>query len=120
MDNGSQIQLNLGSIKPNLEFRDLSSLKGKSDAEAGKDLALGVCSRCHVVADIQHLPKPPVRNVPSFFALADDPGKTEFYLRSFFRTPHRVMPNFMLTAQEIDDIVAYIFSLKGHRHHRAK
>lgn len=82
------------------------------DAEAGKELALGVCSRCHVVADIQHMPTPPVPDVPAFQELANDSSKTEFYLRSFFRTPHRVMPNFMLSADEIDNIVAYIFSLK--------
>ena len=58
------------------------------------------------------MPKPPVRNVPTFFELAEDSSKTDFYLRSFFRTSHRVMPNFMLTPEEIDNIIAYIFSLK--------
>ncbi len=83
------------------------------NADGGRAIALSTCSQCHVVALKQRRPAPPVPNVPSFYALANDSGKTEFYLRSFFRTPHKVMPNFMLTAKETDDILAYLRSLKG-------
>ncbi len=88
------------------------AMEPMGSVEDGRRLALDVCAQCHVVAETQRPPRPPVPNVPSFFALADEPRITEFYLRSFFRTPHRVMPNFMLTADEIDNIVVYIFSLK--------
>ncbi len=81
--------------------------------EEGRRLALGVCAECHEVAEKQRPPRPPVPNVPSFYDLSDDPAVTPYYLRAFFRTPHRNMPNIMLSRDETDNIIAYIQSLKG-------
>jgi len=83
------------------------------DPAAGQRIALDSCARCHVVAESQPRPRPPTVDVPSFFDLAEEARVTEFYLRSFFRTSHRAMPNFMLTGEEADDIISYIFSLRG-------
>jgi mono/diheme cytochrome c family protein len=77
----------------------------------GRDLAIDWCSECHLVAAEQ--PNVPSDAVPSFFAVADRASTTEMSLRAFLTTPHGEMPNIMLSREQIDDIVAYILSLKG-------
>ena len=82
------------------------------DPALGKEMALALCTDCHFVAADQTAP---VRSVgPSFYALAEDPAVTEFRLRVFLmQTPHPVMPNFILTDPEADDLAAYILGLRN-------
>jgi len=82
------------------------------DAQRGFQLALKVCEECHIVADGRNRRQPPARGAPSFFDLAKNPRVTPFYLRAFFRTPHRKMPDLILKAGERDDVIAYIMSLR--------
>ena len=78
-----------------------------ADAERGKQFARRVCSVCHVVFSGQ---RPGVPPAPSFRSIAKS---------SQFRTKgaqllwekHGTMPNFALTADESDDVAAYIKSL---------
>ena len=79
--------------------------------QAGEMLALGWCARCHLVAEGQETT--PMLGAPAFIEVAETPGVTEFWLRAFLVTPHELMPNFILTPEETDDIVAYILSLKA-------
>ena len=76
----------------------------------GETFALEVCATCHVVSDRQV--SVDIVGLPSFREVANDPSRTEFWLRTFLRTPHFEMPNFILTQAESDDIVAYVGSLK--------
>jgi mono/diheme cytochrome c family protein len=80
-------------------------------AAAGKELGLKWCSECHVVARDQ--PKAPTDAAPSWYEIANDPSTTEAGLHAFFATPHKQMPNIMLTREETDEIIAYIQSLKS-------
>jgi hypothetical protein len=41
------------------------------------------------------------------------PATTSMSLHVFLLTPHANMPNYHLTPQEIDDVVAYILSLRS-------
>jgi mono/diheme cytochrome c family protein len=82
------------------------------DVQRGFQLALKVCEECHIVADGRRRPKPPAPGAPSFFELAKLPRVTAFYLRAWFRTPHRNMPDLILPRAERDDVIAYILSLK--------
>jgi hypothetical protein len=50
---------------------------------------------------------------PSFFEIAKQRRVTAFYLRAFFRTPHKNMPDLILPRGERDDVIAYILSLKS-------
>jgi mono/diheme cytochrome c family protein len=77
---------------------------------AGKVLAKGWCAHCHVVSEDQRIA--PVEGVPTFFAVANDPSTTDTSLRVFLVSPHVVMPDFMLTRKETDEIIAYILSLR--------
>ena len=82
------------------------------DPQRGFQLALKVCEDCHVVADGRSRKKPPAADAPSFFDLAKQQRVTPFYLRAFFRTPHRNMPDLILPRSERDDVIAYILSLR--------
>jgi mono/diheme cytochrome c family protein len=79
-------------------------------ATRGKEMALELCTECHFVAADQTA----LRGVngPSFYDLSEDSAVTEFSLRVFLtQTPHPVMPNFIFTDQEADDLAAYILGL---------
>jgi mono/diheme cytochrome c family protein len=82
------------------------------NVQRGFQLALKVCEECHIVADGRRRPNPPAQGAPSFFELAKQPRVTAFYLRAFFRTPHRNMPDLILPRTEREDVIAYILSLK--------
>ena len=76
----------------------------------GLDLALRVCANCHAVAVGETVS--PVSAAPSFEDVADTPGMTGMALSAFLSTPHRTMPNLILTPEEIGDVTAHILSLK--------
>lgn len=81
------------------------------DPALGRKLALEVCQECHHVEAGQRegeLPDP-----PAFQNLADDPAMTPLALRVFLTTPHTNMPNLILTDAEVDNVIAYIQSLKS-------
>ncbi len=82
-----------------------------ADTSAGKAVAQKLCINCHIVE-----PGGAVQNaapdVPSFAAISDKAGQTEQHLRAFIMNPHPPMPEVQLTTYELDNIVAYILSLK--------
>jgi mono/diheme cytochrome c family protein len=87
----------------------LVPVAARADAAAGERLARQWCISCHVIdstGPATTLPQGP----PSFPIIAGhlDPGQ----IRSFLTNPHGAMPNLALTRAEIDDLVAYIESLK--------
>ena len=80
------------------------------DVGLGHDLARKVCAECHRVEKGQTGRK--FVAVTAFQVLANNPAKTALSLRVFLKTPHRNMPDFLLTEAEIDSVIAYIHSLK--------
>lgn len=80
---------------------------GAGDKAEGAKIAKRWCSGCHAVG------RGPMSSdkAPAFVALATDPSKTEGYLKGWISNPHPPMPNFNLSRQRIDDLVAYIRSL---------
>jgi mono/diheme cytochrome c family protein len=82
---------------------------------SGHEFALQVCSACHMVARDQRskpILKPPAL---SFSTIANRPKTTEPFLRQFLSTPHGKMPNPELADFQIDEVVAYLLSLKSKR-----
>lgn len=77
---------------------------------AGQKLAQEQCSDCHAVDQ----PTQASQKAPSLTAIANMRSTTSMSLHVFLQTPHYKMPNYRLTSQEIDDVVAYILSLHGH------
>ena len=93
-----------------------SALSAAGDAQAaaprGENLVQSWCSQCHSVKPDQTSPNPAA---PRFPDVAAEPSMTEYALRAFLKTPHPTMPNIMMNADDIDDIVSYILSLRPRR-----
>jgi len=67
------------------------------------------CARCHAIAPGRTSPE---AGIPSFMRMAADPENTRTALRQFITIPHFEMPPQSLTTAEIDDVIAYILSLR--------
>jgi mono/diheme cytochrome c family protein len=77
----------------------------------GQEIAERACAGCHATNGGQRSTIQGT-DVPSFRAIATQPNQTPQTLQSFIMTPHRPMPGIPLTLAEIDDVAAYILSLK--------
>lgn len=80
------------------------------DLTPGRELASRLCAECHDIGDGA---KPARRYAPSFSAIMRDPAVSELSLRVFHRSAKEEMPNFLLSSEQIDDIVAYMLSLRS-------
>ena len=79
---------------------------------AGERFALTVCAECHMVKVGQSgLYR---ADAPPFPDMAQMPSTTALSLRVFLQTPHarRNMPDLVLTESQMDDVIAYILSLR--------
>lgn len=79
-----------------------------ADKEQGETLVRQWCEACHhaggnrSASDI----------APPFGQIANDAAYTDTRLRGWLHEPHPPMPNFELDRRSIDNIIAYIRSLK--------
>ena len=80
------------------------------DAKRGQTLAQTVCAECHAVEKGQ--PRSRNGHAPTFETLATTPGMTPMALMVALRTSHKEMPNLVLKNQEVDDVIAYVATLK--------
>jgi mono/diheme cytochrome c family protein len=80
------------------------------DVAAGRALAKTWCDNCHVVDPAQQTGTS--TGAPTFSAIAAMRSTTPLGLHVFLQTPHDRMPDLHLSRAEIDDVVAYILSLK--------
>ena len=81
------------------------------DARKGLAFAQKVCAECHGVAPGQLV----LAAAPTFRAIANTPGMTALALTVFLRTPHRNMPNLVISDSDRDNVIAYILSLRDKR-----
>jgi mono/diheme cytochrome c family protein len=79
-------------------------------AANGYALAKTWCAGCHFVEPREMHAKD---TVPSFAAVAAMKSTTQLSLDAFLQTSHHNMPDWRLTRQQVDDVVAYILSLRG-------
>lgn len=80
-------------------------------AKQGMELAREVCAECHAVESGQIFSPNP--KAPTFDDIAGTPGMTATALSVALRTPHRDMPDLILSSEQISAISAYILSLKN-------
>lgn len=80
------------------------------DVRSGQRLAAAWCANCHQVAPGG--PGPANDAAPTLTAIARMTSTTSMSLRVFLQTPHANMPDYRLTREQLDDVVAYILSLK--------
>jgi cytochrome c2 len=83
---------------------------GLGDSSQGHELARAVCAECHRVEKGQKSRK--LSFAKAFQEIANNPARSELSLRVFLRSPHRNMPNLVLSEAETDNLIAYILSLK--------
>jgi mono/diheme cytochrome c family protein len=79
------------------------------DPPVGRSLAVRWCMACHVVEPNQSMA---TDNAPSFRAIATRPDTTARSLDRYLSRGHTLTPDFSLTSQERDALVAYILSLR--------
>lgn len=101
-----------------------TSVKAEDSSDAiaaGRQLALQVCSVCHVVAPNQEFAPGLEQQTPSFEAIANRPDMSVEFLRKFITTTHwdektipMTMPNPMLSDEQITQVSSYILSLRKH------
>jgi mono/diheme cytochrome c family protein len=81
------------------------------DWRKGRGLARGVCAECHAVRAREL--RSPNANAPRFTTIASTPGMTAMALNAALHTSHPTMPNVVLDADDTNNVVAYILSLKN-------
>ena len=84
-----------------------------ADVSAGRDLTKQWCAECHDVGPGSRISPNP--SAPTFSELAALPGFTEMSVRAMLRNEHLTMPPIRFTSEQMDDIVAYLVSLKPAR-----
>ena len=85
------------------------AMPARADAAKGEAIAERWCAACHVIGPGRggSVPQGP----PTFPQVARS-GMTADQLRAFLSHPHGAMPDLSLTRAEIDDLVAYIATLR--------
>lgn len=78
--------------------------------EEGKAVAERVCTNCHLVSSEQ---TNAVADVPSFQEIADMPDQTEGGIMARIAIPKHPMPVIPITKEELEDVAAYIMSLRN-------
>jgi len=83
--------------------------------DAGHQIATRWCSHCHLVGPEQMRA---TDAVPTFAAIANKPTTTASSLRAFLQAPHWAsrMPDLHLSRTEINNVAAYILSLRKPSH----
>jgi mono/diheme cytochrome c family protein len=82
-----------------------------ADAATGQHLAETWCSGCHRVGAIPD--RRTARDaVPDFAAIARMPSTTPSSLNAWLNSQHQAMPDFRLTRDQVQDVSAYILSLR--------
>ena len=89
-----------------LIFAGGSTASVAADATKGAQLARQWCVHCHIVGAGQ---SSTVQQGPPAFAAIGMNGEQ---MRAFLTRPHGAMPDLALTRSEIDDVIAYIESLR--------
>ena len=85
---------------------------GDQDVKRGRDLALLICTACHIVASDQPLPPRLVPPGPDFQVIANRPATTDKSLHQFLVVPHGRMPGIPLVDYLISPLASYILSLR--------
>ena len=76
----------------------------------GRELALGVCSVCHMVKGD---PTPTIyTDAPDFHNIANTRDMSPVVLQEFLFGPHPTMPSLHLSPDEANDVIGFIMSLR--------
>jgi mono/diheme cytochrome c family protein len=79
------------------------------NAATGAVYAKEVCAQCHAIDRTGTSPEP---TAPPFREVANTPGMTGTALRVWLSTSHPTMPNIVLERHDMENVIAFILSLK--------
>lgn len=96
---------------PPTATRNLIAAMG--DASLGLAYAQKNCAACHNV--LNSTAPSPNDNAPPFRTVANTPGMTITALTVWSRTSHPTMPNLVIEPPEMDNLIAYILSLRDRK-----
>lgn len=88
-----------------------TAAQSQGDRAAGQRIAETWCRNCHVVGNTG--PGSANDAAPSFSSIAGMPSTTAMSLRAFLLAPHVSMPDYQFARGEMDDVIAYLLSLRG-------
>lgn len=78
--------------------------------EAGLKIAQTLCQNCHLVPGASG--NTVTVGIPSLSGIANKPGQTGRAIEAVLIAPHAPMPDMKLSMPEIQDIIAYLDSLR--------
>jgi mono/diheme cytochrome c family protein len=90
--------------------RSLDEAADSGNARKGLAYAQTNCASCHNV--LRNAASSPNRKATPFQAIANTPGMSVTALTVWSRTTHPTMPNLVIDATDMDDLIAYILSLR--------
>lgn len=79
-------------------------------ATRGRELAVRLCSNCHVIDGTGNAAVP--AGIGTFRGIANSPGQSAERISNVLILPHLPMPDNQLTRDEIQDILAYLETLR--------
>jgi mono/diheme cytochrome c family protein len=82
---------------------------GQDAAARGHTLAQAWCASCH---QVEKFTIPLDNRAAAFTAIAAMKSTTPLAIKVFLQSSHEPMPNFILKKNDIDDLAAYIMSLR--------
>lgn len=97
------------SIAASLALAVMPTIVVAGDARQGEALARQWCSNCHLIGADQAAGGDAA---PTFAVIAETAEERTSELTAWLADPHPPMPNLNLTRVEIDDLLAYIKSLR--------
>ncbi len=100
-------------VQPQITRRASDEGLDVGDARKGLDYAKRVCADCHNVFNTDAA-SPNTRS-PGFKKIANTPGMGVTALTVWSRTTHATMPNLIIAQPDMDNLIAYILSLKTPR-----
>jgi mono/diheme cytochrome c family protein len=87
-----------------------ASAQESGDPRLGLEVATEACASCHAILRVEDRSRNP--NAPPFAEIANVPGMTAMALQVALQSPHKTMPNLMLEADELRNLIAYFLTLK--------
>lgn len=87
-----------------------ASAQGAGDRDRGREISERLCASCHNTAESGK--SSALDPAPPFSSIAELTSTTAISLHVVLQAPHQRMPSNALAFSEVNDIVAYILSLR--------
>ena len=93
-----------------LSVASTTKAAGLGDMDAGLKFATERCTECHDITSRN--PMNTASGAPTFYVIANTSGISRTSLFFWMQSSHPKMPGLMIEPQDLDNVIAYILSLK--------